>query len=94
MKNTCYNCKNYHGELCDPENPDYHCHDWCGYWKTLIPKYGKADEFSYHAPYCDDLETGEAFCWMFEAKDVPAFADEWFEKNALENMKNRILEED
>lgn len=94
MKKTCFNCKYYHGELCDPEKPDYHMHNWCGYWNAFIPQYGKTDKFDYQVPYYDDLETGEAFCWMFEAKDAPAFEDEWFERNAHENRRNRIVEED
>ena len=34
------------------------------------------------------LETGEAFCYMFEAADTPCYPDEWFENNKAENEKN------
>ena len=90
MKKTCFNCRCYCISLCDKENPEYHMHDWCKYWQTFIPAYGIADQYEYNGPYCSDLETGDAFCYMFVARETPRFEDEWFEKNKQENMKSRI----
>ena len=42
----------------------------------------------YTCPYNSDLETGDAFCYMFEAVDIPRYPDEWFEKNKAENEAN------
>ena len=48
-----------------------------------------ADTMNYECPYNSDLETGEAFCYMFEPVDTPSFSDEWFDENKAENELNR-----
>ena len=39
------------------------------------------------SPYNSDLETGETYCYMFEAVDVPVYPDKWYDKNKAENQK-------
>ena len=92
MKKTCFNCIYFCGSLCDPNNQTYHIHNWCKHWNTFINAYGIADKFEYNDCYYDDLETGDAFCYMFEAREKPMFEDEWFERNKRENIKNRVVE--
>ena len=87
MKRTCMNCKNYHATLSSNEET-FHIHDWCEQWKTVLNTYALADKMNYEHPFYSDLETGEAFCYMFEAVDTPIFPDEWFDKNKAENELN------
>ncbi len=94
MKKTCMNCQNYCSTLSDGETPGYHVHNWCKYWQTLIPDHGIADRYEYSEPYYSDLETGDAFCYMFATTKTPRFEDAWFERNKQENIKNRIEEAD
>ena len=94
MKKTCFNCNFFCNTLCDSENPEYHMHNWCKYWNMFINADGIAGRFEYSGCYFDDLETGDAFCYMFDAKAKPMFDDEWFYKNRQENIKNRIVESD
>ena len=88
MKKTCMNCRWYHFTLADED--DFHIHAWCEQWQTVLHGYALADRWEYSSPYYDDLETGDAFCYMFEPKDKPAFPDEWFDRNKAENERNRI----
>ena len=37
MKNTCYNCKHFCFELCDPKDPAKHFHYWCEKWERFVP---------------------------------------------------------
>ena len=92
MKKTCMNCQFYCSSLCDGENSGYHIHDWCKYWQTFIPSFGIADQYEYNGPYYSDIETGDAFCYMFKAKEIATFEDAWFEKNKQENLENRVEE--
>lgn len=87
MKKTCMNCIKYHATL-SGENGDFHIHDWCEQWNTTLNAYALADKMDYECPFYSDLETGEAFCYMFEPVDAPAFPDEWFDKNKAENELN------
>ena len=87
MKKTCMNCKKYHAILSSDEGP-FHIHDWCEQWKTVLHAYALADKLDYQCPYYSDLETGEAFCYMFEAVDKPSYPDEWFDRNKAENELN------
>ena len=83
MKKTCMNCKKYRETLSSEDG--FHVHDWCEQWKTILYPYALADKNDYECPFYSDLETGEAFCYMFEATDKPVCPDEWFEKNKAEN---------
>lgn len=87
MKKTCMNCKKYHATLCSSEN-SFHIHDWCEQWKTVLKAYALADEIDHECPFYSDLETGDAFCYMFEAVGEPAYPDEWFDRNKAENELN------
>ena len=87
MKKTCMNCKKYHATLINKDGLS-HIHDWCDQWKTVLDAYALADKRGYEAPYNSDLETGEAFCYMFEPVDIPSYSDEWFDKNKAENERN------
>ena len=86
MKKTCMNCKMYHDVLMSNDG-SLHIHDWCEQWKTELNRYALADKIGYECPYNSDLETGEAYCYMFEAVDVPVYPDEWYDKNKAENQK-------
>ena len=79
------NCTKYHATLSSDEGL-FHIHDWCEQWKTGLNAYASADKADYECPYYSDLETGEAFCYMFEPVDEPVFPDEWFDKNKAENQ--------
>lgn len=87
MKKTCMNCIKYHAILSSDEDM-FHIHDWCEQWKTALRAYALADQMDYECPYYSDLETGEAFCYMFEAVDTPRYPDEWFDKNKAANELN------
>ena len=93
MKKTCFNCKNFVDTLCDPHTT-YHVHYWCRQWNvTLATPCGLADRYEYKGGvYYDDLETGDACCYMFEEKDAPMYEDTWFQKNKQTNLENRIEE--
>lgn len=84
MKKTCMNCIKYHAILFS-EDGSFHIHDWCEQWKTVLDAYALADKMDYECPFYSDLETGEAFCYMFEAVATPTYSDEWFDKNKAEN---------
>ena len=90
MKMTCYNCKNYIDTLMDPVNPDFHMHDWCKQWHRQLDAYALADQFEYDGPFCNDLETGDAFCYMFVPVDVTTKPDEWFANNKQQNIDSMI----
>jgi hypothetical protein len=87
MKKTCMNCTKYHAILVSDDDV-YHIHDWCAQWKTALNAYALADQRGYECPYNSDLETGEAFCYMFEPVETPSYPDEWFDKNKAENEQN------
>ena len=89
MKKTCMNCKMYHAFLASDDG-SYHIHDWCEQWKTVLKAFASANKVDHDDPFYDDLETGDAFCYMFEATDEPAYPDEWFDKNKAEN-ESRII---
>ena len=92
MIKTCYNCRHFCATLCDPADPSYHIHNWCKVRNAFIDAYAMADRYEYKGIYCDDLETGDAVCYLFEPKDHPAFPDAWFEKNRQKNLESRIDE--
>ena len=92
MKRTCFNCAYFYSTLSDA-NQDYHIHYWCRHWNAIINNTcGIADQYEYTDCYYDDLETGDAMCYMFKEKEKEMFPDEWFEKNKQENIKNRIID--
>ena len=86
MKKTCMNCKMYHAVMISGGG-NFHIHDWCAQWKTVLNPYALADKMKYECPFNNDLETGDAVCYMFEASDTPSYQDEWYEKNKTENEK-------
>ena len=92
MIKTCYNCIHFCATLCDAADPGYRIHNWCKCRNALIDAYAMADRYEYKDIYCDDLETGDACCYLFEEKDKPAFPDEWFLKNRQKNLESRIDE--
>ncbi|MBE5758928.1 MAG: hypothetical protein E7332_02730 [Clostridiales bacterium] len=81
------NCLHFHPSLSD-DNNSYHIHYWCSLWETVVYAHVLADRMGCECPFYDDLETGDAFCYMFEPVDVPTFPDEWFDKNKAENELN------
>ena len=92
MKMTCYNCKNYLDTLVDPINPDFHIHDWCKQWHRQLDAYALAGQYEYDGLFFDDLETGDAFCYMFVPVDVPTKPDEWFANNKQQNIGSIVSE--
>ena len=89
MKKTCMNCTKYHATLASNDGA-FHIHDWCEQWKTVLNASALANKLDYECPFYDDLETGDAFCYMFEPVDEPAYPDEWFEKNKAAN-ESRVI---
>ncbi len=92
MKKTCFNCKFFCNTLCDPENPVYHVHYWCKRWKAFIPSDSLSGQYEYSSPYWDDLETGEAVCYLFQERETPMHKDSWFDRNREENIRSRMEE--
>ena len=37
MKKTCFNCKHFHGCLAETSTSQYHIHDYCEIFKTILP---------------------------------------------------------
>ena len=87
MKKTCMNCTKYHATLSGKDS-SFHIHDWCEQWETVLDAYALANKMDYDCPFNSDLETGDAFCYMFEPVDTPIYPDEWFDKNKAENELN------
>lgn len=103
MKKTCYNCIHYHGCLSEQEPSQYHIHDYCDKFNTVLSHSMEAevnnflDEYwntmckavaDYHGVY-NDFETGNAVCWQFkEASNV--WSDEYYEKNKKYNKELAI----
>jgi hypothetical protein len=83
----------YHDVLISSDR-NIHVHDWCEQWKTVLNPYALADKMGYTCPFNDDLETGDAVCYMFEASDTPAYPDEWYDKNKAENEKQLSIVKD
>ncbi len=91
MKKTCANCKYYCEELLNPANPNQHIHDWCCLWMREIPCFVLADRYNYgNQTYWDDIETGDAVCYLFEPTTNPQHEDAWFDRHREENIRNRI----
>ena len=88
MKKTCMNCEKYHAVL-GSDSCNYHIHDWCEQWKTVLDAYALARQREYDCPYYSDLETGVAFCYMFEPAEAPRYPDEWFDRNKAANQQNQ-----
>lgn len=105
MKKTCFNCKYFHGCLAEADPSQYHIHNYCEIFKTILPfdmdsEVNKFLENHWNTMWkasidCeygvnDDLETGEASCYLFEEADKPFWLDERFEKNKSQNRKLAI----
>ena len=76
----------YHAVLISSDG-NFRFHDWCGQQKTVLNPYALAGKVGYECPYNNDLETGDAGCYMFEASDTPCYPDEWYDQNKTENEK-------
>ena len=103
MKKTCFNCRYFHGCLAEEEPSQYHIHNYCDIFKTVLPFDMDSEvnhflEDHWHT-MCkasigcdygvnDDLETGEASCYLYEDADKEFWPDERFEAN---KKQNRIL---
>ena len=94
MRKTCFNCKQFSRTMCDPEG-DYHIHYFCRMWQTVFANhFASEDRYEYkNGLVFDDLETGKAYCYMFEAREKPMYEDAWFEKNEQSNIANRASDE-
>lgn len=92
IKKTCLNCKNFIAVLCNESGSFYHIHNWCTRWQRQVNDSALSGRFEYEGGFYDDLETGDAFCYMFEPLDVPAKPDEWFEKNKRHNLEHVITD--
>jgi len=103
MKKTCFNCKYFHGCLAEEDPSQYHIHNYCEIFKTILPfdMDSEVNKFlkDHWLTMCkasidcdygvnDDLETGEASCYLYEDADKEFWPDESFEAN---KKQNRIL---
>ena len=105
MKKTCFNCKYFHGCLAEEEPSQYHIHNYCEIFKSILP-FDMDSEVNHflesHWPTMskasiecdsgvnDDLETGEANCYLYKAADKEFWPDERFEANKKQNRELAI----
>ena len=105
MKKTCFNCKYFHGCLAEEEPSQYHIHNYCEIFKSILP-FDMDSEVNHflesHWPTMskasidcdsgvnDDLETGEASCYLYKAADKEFWPDERFESNKKQNRELAI----
>lgn len=103
MKKTCYNCEHFHGCLGEEGSRfhihDYcdqlgQCISYDNAMSSEVSSVIHRYIDTYNKAYItardtvsDDLETGEAVCWMFKAKDTPFWPDEQFDLNRKRNRK-------
>lgn len=94
MKKTCMNCVYFHGCLSD-EGSNYHIHNYCDQLGRSIGNIFKSplnkdlevvSGFIDYFPLCDDIETGDAYCYLFEATN-PTYNEEYFKKNKETNRE-------
>ena len=105
MKKTCFNCKHFHGCLAEADLSQYHIHNYCEIFKTVLPfdMNSEVNHFlddHWHTMYkasinCDsgindDLETGEASCYLYKEADKELWSDEKFETNKKHNIELAI----
>jgi len=105
MHKTCFNCKYYHGCLAEADPSQYHIHDYCEIFKTILPfdmdtEINKFLDDHWHT-MCkasigcdyglyDDKETGEASCYLYKDADKEFWPDERFEANKKHNRELAI----
>lgn len=105
MKKTCFNCKYFHGCLAEEDPSQYHIHDYCEIFKTILPfdmgsevnnfleshwpTVSKAS-IGYGCVISDDKETGESSCYLYKAADKEFWPDERFEANKKQNRELAI----
>ena len=105
MKKTCFNCKHFHGCLAEAGTSQYHIHDYCEIFKTILPfdmntevnkfldkhwaTMYKASTGCGYEVY-DDKETGEANCYQYKDADKEFWPDERFEFNKKHNAELAI----
>ena len=86
LKKTCMNCEYYRSELSDPNDTDYHFHNWCGMHGVFLDG-NKFWNLRIDEPCCDDFETGDACCYLFEpANNREVIPCNWFEQNREINL--------
>ena len=107
MHKTCFNCKYFHGCLAEADPSQYHIHNYCEIFKTILPfdMDSEVNKFledhwttmskatlGLKDNYCvnDDLETGEASCYLYEDADKEFWPDERFEANRKHNRELAI----
>lgn len=105
MKKTCFNCKHFHGCLAEADPSQYHIHDYCEIFKTILPfdmntEVNKFLDKHWATMYkasigCgyevyDDKETGEANCYQYKDADKEFWPDERFEFNKKHNVELAI----
>ena len=107
MKKTCFNYKYFHGCLAEEDPSQYHIHNYCEIFKTILPfdMDSEVNKFlddhwttvskatlGLKDNYCvnDDLETGDAYCYQFEAADKKFWSDDRFEANKKHNIELAI----
>ena len=103
MKKTCFNCKYFHSCLTEEDPSQYHIHNYCEVFEKILPfnMDSEVNKFleNHWRTMCkasigcdygvnDDLETGEAYCWLFTESDKEFWPDEKFNAN---RKQNRIL---
>ena len=105
MHKTCFNCKYFHGCLAEEDPSQYHIHNYCEIFKTILPFDMDSEvnhflEDHWHT-MCkasidcdygvnDDLETGEAGCYLFKETSKEFWTDEKFEANKKHNRELAI----
>lgn len=105
MKKTCYNCTYYHGCLAEEDPSQYHIHDYCEIFKTVLPfdMESEVNKFlddhwttmckankGYDNGVNNDLETGEANCYLYKHADKEFWPAERFESNKKHNRELAI----
>lgn len=94
MKTTCMNCLYYHKCL-DDSGSNYHIHDYCEQLGRSIGNIFKGplnsnleflSNFTNYFPIYNDLEIGDAYCYLFEPSN-PFISDDYFEANKEEDIK-------
>ena len=107
MHKTCFNCRYFHGCLAEEDPSQYHIHNYCDIFKTVLPfdMDSEVNKFledhwatmskatlGLKDNYCvnDDLETGEANCYLYEEADKEFWSDEIFKANKRHNMELAI----
>lgn len=105
MHKTCFNCRYFHGCLAEADPSQYHIHNYCEVFKTILPfdMDTEVNKFldDHWTTMCkasigcdyglyDDKETGEANCYQYKDADKEFWPDERFEANKKHNRELAI----